>query len=239
MALELTGVSYTYAEGTPFAQTALADVDLWLEPGNALTLVAGPTGSGKSTLLRIAAGLMAPQTGSVKLEGETVTGVVAGMKGGVGLVFQSPETQLFAETILADVAFGPRNQGASAEEAEEAARGAMLAVGLDPVQFGTRSPFTLSGGEARRAALAGVLALRPRYLLLDEPLAGLDAAGRATVVAAIERMRQDTGIAIVSHDIEDVLALADRALVLCEGRSAFFGAAGDLVQDPGVLEEAG
>ena len=238
MTLSLTGVGFTYAAGTRFASPALHDVDLALEPGE-LVLVLGATGSGKSTLLRIAAGLLTPQRGSVTLDGKVVGGPLAHVSPVVGIVFQSPEVQLFAETVEADVAFGPRNQGLAETEAREVAHRALLAVDLDPDRFARRSPFSLSGGEARRAAIAGVLAMDPGYLLLDEPTAGLDPAGREAVRSIVEAARRESGIAVVTHDAEEFLGLADRVVLLAEGRVVFDGAAEALVQGPDRFAEAG
>jgi energy-coupling factor transport system ATP-binding protein len=236
VALELAGVSYTYGAGTAYAQRAVHRVDLEIAAGS-ITLIAGATGSGKSTLLRIAAGLIVAEEGAVRLDGERMAGPRAAA-GGVGIVFQSPESQLFAETVLDDVAFGPRNQGHPTDRALLLAREALSGLGLDPKEFAARSPFALSGGEARRAALAGVLAMQPRYLLLDEPTAGLDAAGRSAVTSAIERMRARAGIAIVSHDLESFMPIANRALVLVDGATAFFGEVAELIARPDVLTEA-
>lgn len=238
MALELTDVSYTYAFGTPMQQPALEGVSLVVERGN-VVLVAGATGSGKSTLLRLASGLLLPQSGSMSLDGAPIAGIVAGERGGVGLAFQSPEAQLFAETVLDDVAFGPRNQGLSHQDADARARDALARVGLEPQLFSDRSPFGLSGGEARRAALAGVLALEPAYLLLDEPTAGLDADGRDAVLALIGEARRSAGVVVVSHDLEIFLPVADRVLLLAAGRPSFSGSAITLLDEPSHLVRAG
>ena len=237
MALSLTGISYAYGEGTPFVQPALHAVDMTLNPGM-LTLVLGATGSGKSTLLRVAAGLLTPQAGSVELDGERVERVVAGARG-VGIVFQSPETQLFAETVLADVSFGPRNQGLAEEDAQREARDAMVLADLEPDVFAARSPFALSGGEARRAALAGILALDPAYLLLDEPTAGLDFHGREVVMNVLIKARESAGVAVVSHDIESFLPVADHVLILVDGDVQYSGEARGLIADPEPLVRAG
>ncbi|MDP2181239.1 MAG: ATP-binding cassette domain-containing protein [Actinomycetota bacterium] len=238
MALILDNVSFAYGEGTQFATPAVRRVGLSVGRGE-LTLVLGPTGSGKSTLLRLAAGLLRPTGGLVTLDGQAVKGVVAGEREGVGLLFQSPETQLFAETVVQDVEFGPVNQGRRPQDAREDAVWALESVGLDPESFGDRSPFTLSGGEARRAALAGVLASRPGYLLLDEPTAGLDADGRAAVVELIIGLKEHAGIAVVTHDAEEFLPHCDRVLVLTGGARVFEGSPEELLVDVGVLEEAG
>lgn len=236
MALTLERVGYTYAAGTSFAEVALADVSLSVEPGE-LVLVLGATGSGKSTLLRLAAGLMEPCAGGATIDGAPLTRASA--RGVVGLVFQDAESQLFAETIAADVEFGPRNLGADDQAAHAAATDALSAVGLDPAAFGPRSPFTLSGGEARRAAIAGVLAMRPRYLLMDEPTAGLDASGRRAVVAIVRDARERSGVIVVSHSPEEFLGEATRVLVVASGATVFWDEATRLVADPSPFSRAG
>jgi len=234
--LTLERIGYTYGAGTSFAERALDDVSLSVEPGE-LVLVLGATGSGKSTLLRLAAGLMGPCEGVASIDGEPLTRSSA--RGTVGLVFQDAESQLFAETVQADVEFGPRNLGADDAAARAAAADALVAVGLDPAAFGARSPFTLSGGEARRAAVAGVLAMRPRYLLMDEPTAGLDASGRRAVSALVREARSRSGVVVVSHTAEEFLGDATRVLLLRRGAVGFWGEAGALVDDPAPFERAG
>lgn len=238
MSLKLSGVRYTYAPGTAFATDALAGVDLAFEPGE-LVLVLGATGSGKSTLLRVAAGLLTPLSGSVEIDGRPVDGPLAVVEPGVGFVFQSPEMQLFAETVEADVRFGPLNQGLTEEEAHDRAIRALDAVGLSAEEFGSRSPFTLSGGEARRAAIAGVLAMDPGYLLLDEPTAGLDVEGRDAVREIVASSRGRAGVVVVTHDAEEFLCSADRVILLSAGRVTFDGPADELVQRPERFAESG
>ncbi len=236
MSLRLDTVSYTYAPGTSYAQAALRGVTLEVDRGE-LALVVGATGSGKSTLLRVAAGLLAADEGTATLDGDVLTPETA--RGRIGLVFQHPESQLFAESVLADVAFGPRNLGAEDAEADRLAVEALEAVGLDPDAFRERSPFALSGGEARRVAIAGVLAMRPSYLLLDEPTAGLDARGRAAVRQALERIRDEVGIVVVSHDAEEFLGEAGDVLVLEDGTTAYSGTVAQLLAEPSPLRESG
>jgi energy-coupling factor transport system ATP-binding protein len=233
VALTLDNVGYTFGDGTTFATRALSGVTFAVAPGE-LVLVLGATGSGKSTLLTLAAGLLEAADGSATIDGEPLTRRSA--RGRVGLVFQDPEAQLFADTVLDDVAFGPRNLGATAQDAADAAREAIAAVGLDAEQFGPRSPFSLSGGEARRVAIAGVLAMNPDYLLLDEPTAGLDARGRATVRDIVASAREAAGVVVVSHSAEEFLGDADRLLLLRRGETAFWGPAEDAVADPAVFD---
>lgn len=237
MALTLTQVACEYAAGTSLASVALSDVSLTLEVGQ-LVVVLGSTGAGKTTLLRAAAGLLALSRGTVDVDGRPASGARA-RRGAVGLVFQRPEAQFFSLTVEEDCAFGPRNLGRRPADALDDARGALAAVGLDPDVFGPREPWSLSGGEARRAALAGVLAMRPRYLLLDEPTAGLDAAGRDAVCVAVERARADAGVLVVTHDADVFLGGADRVLVLRDGRTAFSGDVPALLDALPALAEAG
>lgn len=240
MGLTVEGAGFVYNRGTAYASRALSGVSLSCERG-ALVVVLGATGSGKSTLLRLAAGLEPPTEGSVLVDGIAtgVTGAGAVPRGTVGLVFQRPESQLFAETVADDVAFGPRNLGRNAEQARADVAASLAAVRLDPEAFGSRSPFTLSGGEARRVAIAGVLAMRPSYLLLDEPTAGLDAAGREAVLAAISTARERAGVVVVTHDAEEFLPSADAVLVLAAGETVFAGPPAGLLSDPAPLESAG
>lgn len=221
MALILSDVVIDYAPGTSMTARAVDGVTFALQPGE-LAVVLGPTGSGKTTLLRAAAGLLPLAAGGVELDGVSVNGP-SSVRGAVGLVFQRPESQFFALTVEEDCAFGPRNLGRSAGDAREDARAALASVGLDPEAFGSREPWSLSGGEARRAALAGVLAMRPRYLLLDEPTAGLDAAGRTAVRDIISEASRTAGVLVVTHDPEVFLSAADSVLVLRQGRAIFEG----------------
>lgn len=236
MALTLDSIGYTYGSGTSFSAVALDGVSASVGAGE-LLLVLGATGSGKSTLLRICAGLLAADRGAATIDAAPLTRMTA--RGRVGLVFQDAETQLFAETLEVDVAFGPRNLGAPEADAAARAREALAAVGLDPASYGPRSPFGLSGGEARRAAIAGVLAMRPCYLLLDEPTSGLDARGRAAVRSTVRSAREHAGIVVVSHSAEEFLGEADSVLVLAGGRAVFTGPASDLVRDPSPFGQAG
>lgn len=233
MPLIATRVSYTYAEGSSLSHQALHDVSIAIEPGSA-TLLAGSTGSGKSTLLRILSGLIQPTAGTVELDG------AAPKPGTVGIVFQQPETQLFAETVLDDVMFGPKNLGLDDEDARARANEALTTVGLDPETFADRSPFALSGGEARKAAIAGVIAMGPATLLLDEPTAGLDWEGRRAVQTLVRDLTgSGVGIVIVSHSAEDFLELVDSVVLLKDGEEIYNGATAQIIEAPQLFEDAG
>ena len=221
MGLSIRNASCDYAAGSAMASRALDGVSLELAPGG-LALVLGPTGSGKTTLLRAAAGLLPLSGGGIEADGTPITGG-ADARGRIGLLFQRPEAQFFALTVEEDCAFGPRNLGRSDADARSDAREALASVGLDPEAFGPREPWSLSGGEARRVALAGVLAMRPRYLLLDEPTAGLDVAGCEAVIAVVRRVRESAGVLVVTHDPDNFIREADGVLVLQRGHTAFSG----------------
>lgn len=237
MALRLADIVCEYATGTAVASRAVDGVSLTLSPGE-LAVVLGPTGSGKTTVLRAAAGLLPLTSGSIDVDGRPASGPEA-PTGAVGLVFQRPESQFFSLTVEEDCMFGPRNLGRTRDDAAGDARAALSSVGLDPAVFGPREPWALSGGEARRAALAGVLAMRPRYLLLDEPTAGLDASGRAAVLEAIRAARREAGVVVVTHDPEVFLEHADRVLVLSAGRGVFEGTTGEYLEMLPALLESG
>jgi energy-coupling factor transport system ATP-binding protein len=241
MGLELKSVGFTYLPGTPMAQEVLRDIDLELECGEIVCLM-GRTGAGKSTLLQILGGLLIPRAGEVILDGERADNSQRGeqvLRQAVGILMQSSEKQLFAETVEKDVAFGPRNQGLAADELARRVTEALHAVGMDPESYAQRSPFSLSGGEMRRVALAGVLAMRPRYLLLDEPASGLDYPGRQNLHDILMAQRDDNkGILVVTHDWEEVAMLADRVLLLRDGRIPVSGTKADVIASIEDLERA-
>ncbi|HAX40476.1 MAG TPA: energy-coupling factor transporter ATPase [Clostridiales bacterium] len=220
MPIEITQLSHTYMPGSQLAYPALSDISLTIQDGEFLGII-GHTGSGKSTLIQHFNGLLQPTLGSILVDGLDTREkkVRKQIRSLVGMVFQYPEYQLFEETVARDVAFGPKNMGL--EEAEIATRvtEALRLVGLDPDAFSEKSPFELSGGEKRRAALAGILAMRPKYLVLDEPMAGLDPRGRREILSLIESLRGEfgTGIVMVSHSMDDVAMYADRIAVLDQG----------------------
>ncbi len=222
MSIVLENVSYTYMKDTPLAETAIKGINLTIAPGEFIGVI-GHTGSGKSTLMQHLNGLLKPSSGSVCVDGANIhAGKEEARKArhSVGMVFQYPEHQLFEETIYDDIAFGPRNQKLSAEETEERVRRAMEFVKLDFDKFAKRSPFQLSGGQMRRVAIAGVIALAPRYLILDEPSAGLDPKGREVIFSQIMKLHQETGMAVVlvSHNMEDVARMAKRLIVMNKGQ---------------------
>jgi energy-coupling factor transport system ATP-binding protein len=216
------GLVHVYLRGTPFEAVALRGVDLVVRRGECLGLV-GPTGSGKSTLVQHFNGLLRPTEGRVVVDGVEVrpgSPAVRDVRRKVGLLFQYPEHQLFEATVFDDVAFGPRNLGLDPEEVAERVRESLQWVGLDPDRFGSRSPFSLSGGEMRRVAIAGVLAMRPQVLILDEPTAGLDPAGRREILARIRELHRKARLTVVliSHSMDDVARLCQRVVVLHQGR---------------------
>ena len=228
MQIEVRELGYTYSEGMPFATVALEDVSFTVGSGE-FAAVIGHTGSGKSTLLMHLNGLMKPTKGHVFADGIDInekTKEAREARRKVGLVFQYPEYQLFEETVLKDVCFGPKNYGFSPEECEEKAVAALRLVGIDPDEKGGVSPFELSGGEKRRVAIAGVLAMDPQVLILDEPTAGLDPKGHREILDMVRRIHREKGLTIllVSHNMDDAARMADRILVLDKGRLAMDGA---------------
>ena len=222
MGIILDNVSYTYQEGTPFASVALSDVSLTIEDGS-YTAIIGHTGSGKSTILQLLNGLLVPTEGSVRVFDTLITSTsvnkqIRQIRKQVGLVFQFAENQIFEETVLKDVAFGPQNFGVSVEEAEVIAREKLALVGIDESLFG-RSPFELSGGQMRRVAIAGILAMEPKILVLDEPTAGLDPIGRKELMTLFKKLHQDgITIVLVTHLMDDVAEFADQVYVMEKGK---------------------
>ena len=222
MGIILDNVSYTYQEGTPFASAALSDVSLSIEDGS-YTAIIGHTGSGKSTILQLLNGLLVPTKGSVRVFDTLITPTsvnkqIRQIRKQVGLVFQFAENQIFEETVLKDVAFGPQNFGVSVEEAETIAREKLALVGIDESLF-ERSPFELSGGQMRRVAIAGILAMEPSILVLDEPTAGLDPIGRKELMALFKKLHQDgITIVLVTHLMDDVAEFADQVYVMEKGK---------------------
>lgn len=236
--LELSDVCYTYDPGTPMAHEALSHIDLKIEKGSMTGLI-GHTGCGKSTLLRMLNGLTKPDSGKILLGGQDIwedPKKIAAVRFRVGLVMQYPEYQLFDETVASDIAYGPRNMGLSAEEIAVRVREAAAFAGLSD-ELLEKSPFELSGGQKRRAAIAGVMAMRPEILVLDEPAAGLDPMGREEIFTGLARYRAESGatVVVVSHSMEDMARYCDRLVVMNDGRiilrgtqSEVFGRADEL-----------
>lgn len=226
MPIELQGVTYTYNPGTALQATAVEDVNLTIDDGDFIGLI-GPTGSGKSTLVQHLNGLLKPTRGRVLVDGVDIAARGADLRAirqKVGIIFQYPEHQLFDETVAADVAFGPRNLGLPQDEIDRRVADALAAVGIDEATA-KRSPFALSGGQMRRVAIAGVLAMQPKVLVLDEPAAGLDPRGREEILGHIKRLHEERGLTVVlvSHNMEDVARLAKRVVVMHRGRVVMDG----------------
>ena len=232
MPIQVTNLTHTYSAGSALQSTAIRDVNLTIEDGEFVCIV-GHTGSGKSTLVQHLNGLLKPTSGLILVDGEDMNGEKVDKKRirqNVGLVFQYPEYQLFEETIAKDIAFGPKNQGLSPEEIDRRVRSAMAHVHLDYDKYANRSPFELSGGQMRRVAIAGVLAMEPKYLILDEPTAGLDPMGRDSILGMIQELHQEgkTTVVMVSHSMDDVASLAERVVVMNHGQVVMDGVPRDV-----------
>lgn len=224
--IQTKGLTYRYGIGTPFEKTAVDHVDLEIESGSFVGII-GHTGSGKSTLIQHLNGLLKPTEGSILLDGKDIWAEKARMRQvrfRVGLVFQYPEYQIFEETVAKDIAFGPRNMGLAEEEVQARVKETAAIVGLSD-DILEQSPFLLSGGQKRRVAIAGVMAMRPEVLILDEPTAGLDPRGREEILEEIKAYRRQTGatILLVSHSMEDVARHAQQILVMNAGKVFCYG----------------
>jgi len=247
MSIELKDVTYVYMPKTPYERVALDKVNLTIEEGS-FTAIAGHTGSGKSTLVQHLNGLLVPSAGEVLVDGVNLLGKDKAAKikawharQQVGMVFQYAETQLFEETVEKDIAFGPLNQGLEEAEVQERVREAMELVGLSYKDYKDVSPFALSGGQMRRVAIAGVLAMRPKYLVLDEPAAGLDPRGREELMSTIQKLHKKWKLTIVfvSHSMEDIARLADNLLVMQTGKLRAVGTPAEIFADAQLLQETG
>lgn len=235
MSIKLSNIYHTYSKGTPFERLVLNNVSLDIAKGEIVAII-GHTGSGKSTLVQHLNGLMKPDQGQATINDIDITAKGAQAKAArqqVGMVFQYPEHQLFAETVFEDIAFGPRNKGVEEEAVAKQVREAMEFVGLDYDTFAQRSPFQLSGGQMRRVAIAGVVAMNPDYLVLDEPSAGLDPRSRNAVFKEIMSLHKSRGIAIVlvTHSMEEAVKYADRLLVINAGKVLFDGTPAEIFKE--------
>lgn len=244
MSIRVENITYTYGSGTPYEKTALQDVDLTIEKGEFVGII-GHTGSGKSTLIQHLNGLIHPTKGKVLVDGVDLsekTKEAIAKRHSVGMVFQYPEQQLFEETIAQDIAFGPENLGCDEETVDARVREAMKFVGMDYETYAGRSPFRLSGGQMRRVAIAGVIAMKPDFLILDEPSAGLDPVGRREIFSQIKKWYEDGAFSVilVSHNMDDIAKLATRLLVMSHGRCVLDGKPMDIfLHHRRELNEAG
>ena len=243
MPIQVKNLTHTYSAGSVFQATAINDVSLTIEDGEFIAVV-GHTGSGKSTLVQHLNGLLKPTSGQILVDGEDLNGEKVDrrrIRQKVGLVFQYPEYQLFEETVAKDIAFGPKNQGLSSDEIDQRVRRAMAAVHLDYDKYAERSPFELSGGQMRRVAIAGVLAMEPKVLILDEPTAGLDPRGRDRILSMIQELhaRGNTTVIMVSHSMDDVARLATRLIVMSKGKLAATGTPREIFSQVEMMESIG
>ena len=241
MSIVIENLTHTYMAKSKNACTALKDINLTVKDGEFLGII-GHTGSGKSTLIQHFNGLMQPTSGRVIVDGFDMSDKKQRVKGRalVGMVFQYPDYQLFDNTVLDDIAFGPKNLGLKPEDAKKCAQEAMELVGLEP-EDAEKSPFELSGGKKRRAALAGIIAMRPKYLVLDEPMAGLDPSGREDVRNTIKKLRSELACAVVmvSHSMDDIAKSAERIIILNEGKLYAVGTPDEIYSDADKLIELG
>lgn len=243
MKIQVKNLSYIYGEGSPFESIALDNISLNMQEGEFIGLI-GHTGSGKSTLVQQFNGLLKPSRGEVwvdEINTKDKDAVKKGLRQKVGLVFQYPEHQLFEETVFKDVAFGPKNMGCSEEEIRTRVEYGLNCVGLDPKEFSERSPFDLSGGQKRRVAIAGVLAMRPDFLILDEPTAGLDPQGREEILEEIRGIFEEYKITIllVSHSMEDIARLATRIIVMHKGKAVLDDIPKNIFRQRDILKSMG
>ena len=256
MSIEVRHLTHRYSEGSAFSTVALDDVSCTFEDGEFVGVI-GHTGSGKSTLIQHLNGLLKPSSGQVLVDGEDLNGEAEpdassgrkkkkkvdrrALRQRIGLVFQYPEYQLFEETVAKDIAFGPKNQGLPAGEIDERVRYAMDCVHLDYDKYAEKSPFELSGGQMRRVAIAGVLAMRPSVLILDEPTAGLDPRGRDRILSMLEELheREHTTVIMVSHSMDDMARLASRLIVMSEGRIVAQGTPREIFSQEQLMTSVG
>ncbi len=243
MSIEVRHLTHCYSAGSPLSTVALDDVSLAIEDGEFVGII-GHTGSGKSTLVQHLNGLLKPTSGQVLIDGEDLNGEHVNrrkLRQRIGLVFQYPEYQLFEETVAKDIAFGPKNQGLPADEINERVRYAMENVHLDYDKYAEKSPFELSGGQMRRVAIAGVLAMKPSVLILDEPTAGLDPRGRDRILSMLEDLhaREKVTIVMVSHSMDDMARLATRLIVMADGKVKASGSPREIFAQQEMMASCG
>lgn len=243
MPVKVEDLTHVYMEDSVFEHVAIDNISFEIQDGEFIGLI-GHTGSGKSTLIQHLNGLLKPSSGKIFVDGEELHTKEVQMKKirqKVGLVFQYPEYQLFEETVYKDIAFGPANLGLSAQEIDRRVRESIELVGLDFDRINSVSPFELSGGQKRRVAIAGVLAIEPNVLILDEPAAGLDPKGRDEILGGIKKLheRQKITVILVSHSMEDIANLVDKVLVMNKGRIVFFDTPRNVFKDAETLEKIG
>ena len=243
MSIEIRHLTHCYSEGSALRTVALDDISMTVEDGEFIGII-GHTGSGKSTLVQHMNGLLKPTSGQVLVDGEDLNGEHVNrraLRQRIGLVFQYPEYQLFEETVARDIAFGPKNQGISGDEIDRRVRYAMDCVHLDYDQYSERSPFELSGGQMRRVAIAGVLAMRPSVLILDEPTAGLDPQGRDRILSMLKELhtREKVTVVMVSHSMDDMARLATRLIVMAEGKILATGTPREIFAQEDMMVSAG
>lgn len=243
MSIIAKGLNFVYNPKSPFEKDALKDVTVNIEDGETVCMI-GHTGSGKSTFVQHLNGLIRVQSGSLVVEGIDLSVKKPDLKqvrSKVGLVFQYPEYQLFADTVYKDVAFGPVNMKLPEEEVGERVKEALRLVGLDPELFGEKSPFELSGGEKRRVALAGIIAMRPRVLVLDEPTAGLDPRGKKEILKLVSELKKQTvsTVIMINHDMNEVAEYATKVAVMNDGRLVRYTSPGELFKEEEFLESIG
>lgn len=242
MPIEVKNLCHMYSKSTPFEKVALSDISFTIEDGDFIGLI-GHTGSGKSTLIQHLNGLLKPDSGAVYVDGEDIGSKDTNLKkirSKVGIVFQYPEYQLFEETVYKDIAFGPKNMGLSEEEIDKRVRHVAELVGIKEKYFES-SPFALSGGQKRRVAIAGVLAMNPEVLVLDEPAAGLDPVGREAILARIKELHEKEGITVVlvSHSMEDIARFAKKIMVLSGGELKMYDTVENIFNRSEELSEMG
>lgn len=243
MSIKIENLTYIYMPDTPFEKKALDNVSITIDDGQFVALI-GHTGSGKSTLIQQINGILKPTAGKVMIDGLDITlkdTKMTDIRKKVGLVFQYPEYQLFEETVEKDIAYGPSNLKLNDAEIASRVKKAMEVVGLDYEKYRNKSPFELSGGQKRRVAIAGVIAMEPKVLILDEPTAGLDPKGRDDILSQIKSLQQEykMTIVLVSHSMEDVAKIADRVLVMDDGKCILDGKPREVFKHVSTLEKVG